>query len=107
MKVQNRAAGQVLTIPVALSVISPYPAPAGLLFPLFLPQDTVNALSDFLRFGLLVPVGGGNGFTFVLPLFRGIDFIPVFIHQPKKGSILSAAVSLDFVKVHAAERNKN
>jgi hypothetical protein len=22
----------------------------GLLFPLFLPQDTVNALSDFLRF---------------------------------------------------------
>ena len=61
----------------------------------------------FLCFGLLVPVGGGNGFTFVLPLFRGIDFIPVFIHQPKKGSILSAAVSLDFVKVHAAERNKN
>lgn len=61
----------------------------------------------FLGLGLLVPVGGGNGFTFVLPLFRGIDFIPVFIHQPKKGSILSAAVSFDFVKVHAAERNKN
>lgn len=60
-----------------------------------------------LGFGLLVPIGSGNGFTFVLPLFRGIDFIPVFIHQPKKGSILSAAVSFDFVKVHAAERNKN
>jgi len=32
---------------------------------------------DLLRFGLLVPVGSGNGFTFVLPLFRVIDFIPV------------------------------
>lgn len=30
--------------------------PAGLLFPLFLPQDTVNALSDFL--GLFVLMGG-------------------------------------------------
>ena len=31
----------------------------------------------FLRFGLLVPVGGGNGFAFVLPLFRVIDFVAV------------------------------
>ena len=96
-----------MTIPPPFSLSLHILLSVELLFPLFLPQDTVNALSDFLRFGLLVPVGGGNGFTFVLPLFRGIDFIPVFIHQPKKGSILSAAVSLDFVKVHAAERNKN
>ena len=33
MKVQNRAAGQVLTIPVALSVISPYPASCGAVVP--------------------------------------------------------------------------
>ena len=31
----------------------------------------------FLGFGLLVPVGSGNGFTFILPLFRVIDFITV------------------------------
>ena len=29
----------------------------------------------FLGLGLLVPVGGGNGLAFVLPLFRVIDFL--------------------------------
>ena len=29
----------------------------------------------FLGFGLLVPVGSGNGFAFVLPLLRVIDFM--------------------------------
>ena len=29
-----------------------------------------------LRFFLLVPVGSGNGFAFVLPLLRVIEFIP-------------------------------
>ena len=33
----------------------------------------------FLRFGLLVPVGGGNGLAFVLPLFRVVDFVAVLI----------------------------
>ena len=31
----------------------------------------------FLGLGLLVPVGSGNGFAFILPLLRVIDFIPV------------------------------
>ena len=29
----------------------------------------------FLRFGLLVPVGGGDGLALVLPLFRVVDFV--------------------------------
>ena len=33
--------------------------------------------APFLGFGLLVPVGGGNGFAFVLPLFRVVDFVAV------------------------------
>ncbi len=113
MKVLNRAAGQMLTIPPPCLLSLHILRPARLPFPLFLPQDTVNALSDFLGFfplyfitavvyalrvsvllqrliaklrprrppflslGLLVPVGGGNGFAFVLPLFRVIDFVPV------------------------------
>ena len=31
----------------------------------------------FLGFGLVVPVGGGYGFAFVLTLFSVIDFVPV------------------------------
>jgi hypothetical protein len=48
LKFPNRAAVTDVDYPAVLSVIAPYPA--GLLFPLFLPQDTVHALTDFLRF---------------------------------------------------------
>ncbi len=37
-------------LPAALSVIVPYPAPCGVLLPLFLPQDAVNAPADLLGF---------------------------------------------------------
>lgn len=33
----------------------------------------------FLGFGLLVPIGGGYGFAFVLTLLRVIDFVPVLV----------------------------
>lgn len=33
----------------------------------------------FLGLGLLVPVGGGNGFAFVLPLFSVIDFLTLLV----------------------------
>ena len=50
IKVQNRAAAQVLTIPPPCLLSLHILLSVGLLFPLFLPQDTVNALSDFLGF---------------------------------------------------------
>ena len=33
--------------------------------------------APFLRFGLLVPVGGRDGLAFVLPFFRVADFVAV------------------------------
>lgn len=63
-----------------MTVIAPYPAFYGLLFPLFLPQDTINALSDFLGFFYFLfqckiplikrfPLGGQLGVFFFPCLF--------------------------------------
>ena len=50
---ENRKIYAVSTIPLS-RMLSPYILrPAGLLLPLFLPQDTVNALSDLLGFRFL------------------------------------------------------
>lgn len=49
-KIQNCVAEQMLTIPPLCLLSLHILFSVGLLFPLFLPQDTVNALSDFLRF---------------------------------------------------------
>lgn len=43
----------------------------------FLIADFSPCASPFLRFCLLVPIGGGNGFAFVRTLFRVIDFVAV------------------------------
>ena len=52
----------------------------------------------FLGFGLLVPVGSGNGFAFVLPLLRVIDFITVpvknvffFLLRSSRAALLDGA----------------
>ncbi|MCI8516822.1 MAG: hypothetical protein HFG75_08145 [Hungatella sp.] len=46
----KQGGGEDIDYPAALSVIVPYPEPCGGLFPLFLPQDMVNALADLLGF---------------------------------------------------------
>ena len=46
----KQGGGVGVTIPPLCSLSLHILFSAGLLFPLFLPQDTVNALSDFLRF---------------------------------------------------------
>jgi len=48
IKTKTRQRGSVLAIPAALPVIAPYPALC--VSPLFLSQDTVNALSYLLGF---------------------------------------------------------
>ena len=68
--------GGYLVYPLPLITAVVYALPVSVLL-----QTLVAELRPcrppFLRFGLFVPIGGGNGFAFVLPLFGVIDFIPV------------------------------